>query len=173
MPKTRSPRARRASQRCEPMKPAAPVTKTVRGNRFLRRFLFPRYANDTAEQGRSRELPWDGGRSREIAQSAMPLSPEWLDREEGDGKEYLLRRHSQVVRQRTANPLSPGSNPGAASTPSSARRRRVGPPLHLWYLSSGSPGGGTGRRTGLKIPRPRGRGGSIPPPGTSTAVRLR
>src|SRR5262249_18830217 len=29
-----------------------------------------------------------------------------------------LRRHSQVVRQRIANPLFPGSNPGAASMPS-------------------------------------------------------
>jgi hypothetical protein len=29
--------------------------------------------------------------------------------------------------------------------------------------------GGIGRRTGLKIPRPRGHGGSIPPPGTIKA----
>ena len=28
---------------------------------------------------------------------------------------YTKRRHSQVVRQRIANPLSPGSTPGAAS----------------------------------------------------------
>ncbi len=27
---------------------------------------------------------------------------------------FLVRRHSQVVRQRSAKPLSPGSNPGVA-----------------------------------------------------------
>src|SRR5204862_1320849 len=32
-----------------------------------------------------------------------------------DPRVPLLRRHSQVVRQRIANPLFPGSNPGAAS----------------------------------------------------------
>src|SRR3989304_7658563 len=105
----------------------------------------------------------------------MPLSPEWLDREEGDGKEYLLRRHSQAVRQRTANPLSPGSNPGAASILScffrpSLRNSKSYPttcrtPLFLWYVSLVRPGGGTGRRTGLKIPRLNKPWGFNSPPG--------
>ena len=46
-------------------------------------------------------------------------------------------RHSQVVRQRSAKPLFPSSNLGAAST--------------VLYISCR--GGGTGRRKGLKIPR--------------------
>src|SRR3989304_10580835 len=49
------------------MKPAAPVTKTMRGNRFLRRIHSLRFTNHTAEPGRSRELPWNGsvpGKSR-------------------------------------------------------------------------------------------------------------
>ena len=48
-----------------------------------------------------------------------------------------IRRHSQVVRQRSAKPLFPSSNLGAAST--------------VLYISCR--GGGTGRRKGLKIPR--------------------
>ena len=45
-----------------------------------------------------------------------------------------IRRHSQVVRQRSAKPLFPSSNLGVASN----------------LICRG---GGTGRRTGLKIPR--------------------
>ena len=43
-----------------------------------------------------------------------------------------IRRHSQVVRQRTANPLSP---------------------VRIWVPPPTSRSGGTGRRTGLKILR--------------------
>jgi hypothetical protein len=42
---------------------------------------------------------------------------------------------------------------------------RVQPPISL-LLNRVCPGGGIGRRKGLKIPRPYGRAGSIPAPGT-------
>ncbi len=38
-------------------------------------------------------------------------------------RELRMRRHSQVVRQRSAKPLFPGSNPGAASNALATRSR--------------------------------------------------
>ncbi len=58
----------------------------------------------------------------------------------------IIRRHSQVVRQRSAKPLSPSSNLGAAS-----KKCFVKPCLQGEQRICR--GGGTGRRKGLKIPR--------------------
>ena len=56
-----------------------------------------------------------------------------------------------MVRQWSAKPLYPGSNPGVAS-----------PNLK----NKGSPGGEIGRRKGLKIPREQSHAGSSPALGT-------
>jgi hypothetical protein len=59
------------------------------------------------------------------------------------------------------------SKPGAG-------RLRTRAPATQHYNSNTRRGGGTGRRMGLKIPRPQGRAGSIPAPGTHAHVtRLR
>ena len=69
------------------------------------------------------------------------------------------RRYSQVVRPRSAKPLSPGSNPGGAS-------RQVKNAEFFGVFRTISRCGGIGRRKGLKIPRTRVRAGSSPASGT-------
>ena len=61
-------------------------------------------------------------------------------------------RHSQVVRQRTANPLSPGSNPGVAS---------------IFYLPQNAGVAEQADARDLKSLDPKGRTGSTPVSGTS------
>lgn len=51
-------------------------------------------------------------------------------------------------------------------TPEAAPQRRIRPADAVLRQVS-RPGGGTGRRKGLKIPRPQGHAGSIPAPGTN------
>ena len=56
----------------------------------------------------------------------------------------FLRRYSQVVRPRSAKPLSPGSNPGGASNQMPWRIAKA-------FKLNCCPSGGIGRRKGLKI----------------------
>ena len=108
------------------------------------------------------------------------------------------RRYSQVVRPRSAKPLSPGSNPGGASKENSVPYRKV----QSFYKTCSRGGigrrkglksicvenhsqicefltknltftrrcGGIGRRKGLKIPRSNIRAGSSPASGTTKNV---
>ena len=71
-------------------------------------------------------------------------------------------RYSQVVRQGSAKPLCPGSNPGGASN---APTETVGAIKNRKQCRCGE----TGRRKGLKIPRSNIRAGSNPASGTKKA----
>ena len=73
------------------------------------------------------------------------------------------RRYSQVVRPRSAKPLSPGSNPGGASKKTLHTPCRVFLSFSIYQTCRC---GGIGRRKGLKIPRTRVRAGSSPASGT-------
>ena len=63
------------------------------------------------------------------------------------------RPGGRVVMQRTANPRTPV-------------QFRPWPPFSPYHVVRARPGGETGRRMGLKIPRPHGHVGSSPTPGT-------
>ena len=78
-------------------------------------------------------------------------------------------RYSQVVRPRSAKPLSPGSNPGGASKKLCILRCRVF--LSNFLFINICRCGGIGRRKGLKIPRSNIRAGSSPASGTTKIVR--
>ena len=71
-------------------------------------------------------------------------------------------RYSQVVRPRSAKPLSPGSNPGGAS-------KNLCTLVQSFFISRC---GGIGRRKGLKIPRSNIRAGSSPASGTRKRTLL-
>ena len=77
------------------------------------------------------------------------------------------RRYSQVVRPRSAKPLSPGSNPGGASKKTLHTPCRVFLSFSIYQTCRC---GGIGRRKGLKIPRSNIRAGSSPASGTKFRV---
>ena len=79
--------------------------------------------------------------------------------------EQARRRYSQVVRPRSAKPLSPGSNPGGAS------KKTLHPNRCRVFKKINCRCGGIGRRKGLKIPRSNIRAGSSPASGTTKIVR--
>ena len=79
------------------------------------------------------------------------------------------RRYSQVVRPRSAKPLSPGSNPGGASKKTLHTPCRVFLSFSIYQTCRC---GGIGRRKGLKIPRSNIRAGSSPASGTKNRLPL-
>ena len=77
--------------------------------------------------------------------------------------------HRQAVRQRSAKPLFPGSNPGGTSTNNATNKGR-----YIINISSkdNMPVWRNGRRTGLKIPSSQGRVGSTPTTGTKKRTKF-
>ena len=109
-----------------------------------------------------------------------PMRERGWNMKESGSRDSSHRPGGRVVMQRTANPRTPVQfrpRPPEKTSPTErsgfffgdadgafqrARRRRVS-----YARARSSPDGGTGRRSGLKIRRPRGRPGSIPGPGTN------